>query len=78
MQATEVNICCYSLVHWDDPNARGGNSETAYREGHLLYKISEAATSLGSALLQTVQDPTSMLYGATWKPAYVVLRYNSN
>ncbi|XP_060083920.1 pleckstrin homology domain-containing family M member 2-like [Ylistrum balloti] len=70
----DVEICCYSLVHWDDPTAKGNNSDNTYREGHLLYKINEAGASLGSTLLSTVQDPTTLIYGTTWKPAYVVLK----
>lgn len=73
-KVSDVEICCYSLVHWDDPKAKGGNSDSPYREGHLLYKIHEAGASLGSTLRNTVYDPTTLIYGVAWKPAYVVLR----
>ncbi|XP_069115023.1 pleckstrin homology domain-containing family M member 2-like [Argopecten irradians] len=73
-EVSAVEICCYSLVHWDDPTTKGNNSDSTYREGHLLYKINEAGASLGSTLLSTVQDPTALIYGTSWKPAYVVLK----
>ncbi|XP_033763977.1 pleckstrin homology domain-containing family M member 2-like [Pecten maximus] len=73
-EVSDVEICCYSLVHWDDPTTKGNNSDSAYREGHLLYKINEVGASLGSTLLSTVQDPSALIYGTSWKPAYVVLK----
>ncbi|KAK3105695.1 hypothetical protein FSP39_003649 [Pinctada imbricata] len=70
----EVEMSCYSLVFWDDPS-RGSNLDTAFREGHLLYKVqSPTPSGLGSQLLHTVQDPMSLLYGQNWKSAYVVLK----
>ncbi|OWF41230.1 pleckstrin homology domain-containing family M member 2-like [Mizuhopecten yessoensis] len=73
-ETSAVEICCYSLVHWDDPTAKGDNSDSTYKEGHLLYKMNEVGASLGSTLLSTVQDPAALIYGTSWKPAYVVLK----
>ena len=71
----EQTTCCYSLVHWDTPSLQGGNSETLHREGHLLYKIYEppGGSFIGSQILQ---NPVTLIYGQSWKPAYVILKYD--
>ena len=69
----EQTTCCYSLVHWDTPSLQGVNSETLHREGHLLYKIYEppGGSFIGSQILQI---PVTLIYGQSWKPAYVILK----
>lgn len=57
--------------------------DTAFREGHLLYRVMEASgglSGLSSQILSTVGDPMSLIYGQSqsWKSAFVILRYYSN
>ncbi|CAG2221516.1 PLEKHM2 [Mytilus edulis] len=66
----DTTICCYSLVHWDTPSTKGNNSEKLHREGHLLYKLHEPPGGLMAMGSQYLQNPVSLIYGQSWKPAY--------
>ncbi|XP_062590426.1 pleckstrin homology domain-containing family M member 2-like [Saccostrea cucullata] len=77
-ETSEVEIACYSLVHWgSDLESKKHKVDTAYREGHLLYRVVDSSgglSGISSQILNTVQDPKSLLYGQSWKSAYVILR----
>ncbi|XP_061197272.1 pleckstrin homology domain-containing family M member 2-like [Saccostrea echinata] len=77
-EMSEVEIACYSLVHWgSDLESKKHKMDTAYREGHLLYRVVDSSgglLGLSSQILNTVQDPKSLLYGQSWKSGYVILR----
>ncbi|XP_063409233.1 pleckstrin homology domain-containing family M member 2-like isoform X1 [Mytilus trossulus] len=70
----DTTICCYSLVHWDTPSTKGHNPEKLHREGHLLYKLHEPPGGLMAMGSQYLQNPVSLIYGQSWKPAYVELK----
>ena len=74
-----MKVACYSLVHWgSDLEAKKHKVDTAFREGYLLYRVMEASgglSGLSSQIISTVQDPKSLLYGQSWKSAFVILRY---
>lgn len=79
-ESSDVVIACYSLVHWgSDLESKRDKVDTAFREGHLLYRVMEASgglSGLSSQILSTVGDPMSLIYGQnqSWKSAFVILR----
>ncbi|XP_048772912.1 uncharacterized protein LOC125678468 isoform X2 [Ostrea edulis] len=77
-ESSEVEVACYSLVHWgSDIENKTHKVDEAYREGHLLYRVVEPSgglSGISSQILNKVQDPMSILYGQSWKSAYVILR----
>lgn len=77
-ESSDVVVACYSLVHWgSDLEAKRHKVDTAFREGHLLYRVVEASgglSGLSSQIISTVHDPKSLLYGQSWKSAFVILR----
>ncbi|KAL5015269.1 hypothetical protein ScPMuIL_009539 [Solemya velum] len=58
IQASDIEIFGYSLIHWQDSIVKDFSPDVEYREGHLLWRT----------------DTSMFLGGYTWKPTYVVLR----